>query len=1219
MTAIRPMLTRTCRPLALTTALALAALTSPAHAADECGALPTTEGERTIACTSDTYTPDTDKNGVDNIFYEIGSTDTDYTFTIHGDLTIKGRRSNKGQAREGGVGYGPLLRPNDYPIVAERNRRTGLGDEGDAVYYGDGTVGDDGDGLDADGDGVWDNGEGPQDDHGRRNYTPGGVLTNPRTPVVSDPPNTQYAGIFIDTHQDFDGTITLRSEADITVDHEPFSTDRADLRMGRREGLGVNHHARGLSVQHYGTSGNLDLTVGGTITSPGAGIWAEIDSLADKVTGSTVRDIDFVGDIDIHLLPSLRIRTTAEDGHGVQAYHRGTGAITLTARNPTLSTNPDIATAGFDASGIVAELGNRSDDPGDSPGGDITIDLTNIWIKTTGGHVAGQTRQGSWSLDPPASSDQTWASARGFKLYNFNRGKIDLDLTGSKVETEGVRAQGIYAVYFASGLRGNPPARHAPLPQHATVGGDIEIALRRTDLTTTGDYADGILAYHGSTGAVDIDVDGGSTIETTGVNAHAIAGLHHGTGDVAIDARGRITTTGVGSDGIRGGHRGVGDIAITARSATITTTGTKADGIHAFHLGVNTAEDLTKHDQAAQADPVPPPAGTGPWELFDAVAVRDTPAETDLGLADRMAIRVTVDGGSIVACDPDADGTCQSLDAVGIRATFGPEAQNGHAHVTIRNGARVQGTDAVRFEGGRGTLVLADSTLIGGIRFATGTYDDTLDVMGQGGVDGPIAFDAGTDTLTLDIARGQHFIFGGEITNLETLTLQGGGFARFAAPVNLVAPGTATVTDGTLVLASGLTSRTVTISAKGRLVLEAGLDSSDQLTYGQIASGTVHFAGDPVVFAQLAPDLTADQIRTVREQLAAASLTRADLLPTTLTQGDDNTDLTMGTIVIRSTQADGTVVDVGTIAADGTITLDANRIAQLVLPEPVPAPPRPATLGPRHRLVAALPAVLLDMTALEAPSAGPGTWARLLGSTADRTRKDATVPTAYDLVRRGVALGHGLELGPGRTLGLAVQHQTGSATVTNGGTIDVTATTLGVRHAWALEATTLGLAASATTLASDLAVTGTGRLAAGLSGTGLTAGLRADHRLALPDDATVTLGADLTHARVKADAFTTEAATKEQATAIKGSATTLALTADWTTPRPTGAVFAGARLALPLGGTAQARVGTTALTSKPRPALGVQGGIAFGGTAITLGYGRESGGDSLAASLTHRF
>ncbi len=991
------------------------------------------------------------------------------------------------------------------------------------------------------------------DDHSRRWNRPGETWAN-------------YGAVFVVTGFDHRGNLTLRSAADITA--------------GNADGVTIGQdtlRARGIYARHIGRAGDIAITLtGGTITSTGSGVHAEIDSLySGRNTGFPGTDIPTdarrAGDIAITLTPGVAIRTSGQRGHGIEAAHRGHGTIRVTATGTPGSTTPDIMATGPDAGGINVEMGNWWAGYRRSETGAIAIDLTDYHIRTTG--------------------DRGAIFGSGVKAYNYiPAGTIDITLTGSTIATQGSR--GLYALNLSGGNFLSSPGR---------------IAIDVTDSTITSGRAGkghdhAIIAQHqtGAPGTIAITATG-STLTTRGSSSSGLYGRHFGIGDVTLTTRGnRITTAGDASHGLYGHKQfnsGVsfllsGDLTINARSDQITTAGAGSHGLYGRYEGSSRTLTITARDTTITT------AGAGSHGLYG--------HRTGSG----GAIAITLDGGTITTA------------GTGIVAAYG-SASSSAARVEIRNAARITATEAVRFENSKADLALTDvgiradgtSTLIGSISFAAGTYDDVLTLTQttrSGRYDGSLDFLGGDDTLALDIARGQHFIFGGEITNLETLTLQGGGFARFAAPVNLVAPGTATVTDGTLVLASGLTSRTVTISAKGRLVLEAGLDSSDQLTYGQIASGTVHFAGDPVVFAQLAPDLTADQIRTVRERLAAASLTRADLLPTTLTQGDDNTDLTMGTIVIRSTQADGTVVDVGTIAADGTITLDANRIAQLRLPEGIVA-------APRHRLVAALPAVLLDMTALEAPSAGPGTWARLLGSTADRTRKDATVPTAYDLVRRGVALGHGLELGPGRTLGLAVQHQTGSATVTNGGTIDVTATTLGVRHAWALEATTLGVAASATTLASDLAVTATGRLAAGLSGTGLTAGLRADHRLALPDDATVTLGADLTHARVKADAFTTEAATKEQATAIKGSATTLALTADWTTPRPTGAVFAGARLALPLGGTAQARVGTTALTSKPRPALGVQGGIAFGGTAITLGYGRESGGDSLAASLTHRF
>ena len=1256
MTAIRPMLTRTCRPLALATALALAALTTltvPAHAADECGALdPANDAGRSITCTTTTFTPDTDKNGVDNIFYEIGDwtnpADGNYTFTIHGDLTIRGRRSNKGQARDQ---YNTDTHRAPASNDPQENFKVLLAPgQPDTVIYDSDTVGSDDTGSDA-----------PQDDHGRRNYRPNGVLTDHKTRYVSgSPPSTRYGGVFIDTHHEFDGTITLRSEATITVDHEPFSTPDSALRSQRREGFTADGSATGISVLHHGRSGNLDLTIGGAITSPGEGVRAEIDPLADSVQNSTFKDPQFMGNIGIRLLPGVTITTSWEDGDGIQAWHRGTGDVTLTAAIPALAATPNIATAGHDASGISAEAaGYWNMDAGDVTKGNIDIDLTNIFIRTTGGFGTTSGR------DFGAPRDADWEGSRGFKLYSFNQGNIDLALTGSRVETRGVRGQGIYALHFADGA--NPE-------------GDITIDLATTAITTAGNYADGILAYHGSKGLVDINLRRGSTVTTTGTDAHAIAGLHHGTDDVRITLTdSTITTSGAGADGLRGGHRGDGDVRIDLTDSTITTTGAEADGIFAFHLGTVTvtrggdgAGNLTRH---AQHTPQSATASdSGPWGLF---------AEPG----------ATPDSG-----DPPPTLTV-AVKSSQITATQGQYA------------------DAVRFEGAKGILTLEDSTLAGGIRFAAGDHDDSLTITQtarSGRYDGTIAFLGGTDTLALDIAAGRSFVFAGAIDGLETLTKTGGGLARLAGGDLFL--NDLHLKDGTLVLTDALyaSATTVTIDPKGRLVLEAGLDTNDQLTYGQIASGTVHFAGTPEVFLQLSPDLTPGEITAVRTELASEvdgdklTLIQGSATRPGATNDADPVPLKLEDIMVKSTQADGTDLTIGRLDATGVLTtgqdaednplpFDATRIAQLVVPAstdpvdpdssdsmdpgdgddstPTPQtdtqspPPPPDSSTPTtpsgggggggggssppsdpaatdagdtttpaipgvadttqvtwltnqaapppasHTLAAALPAVLLDL--LPGPAAdtprlrtGPGSWVSLQGASLDRERTDATVPVAYSLDRRGVALGHELATGPAGTLGVTLHHQTGRATVSDGGTIDVAATTLGLRHAWDLAPVTLTVAASATTLASDLAG---GLDATGLDATGLTITVGAAHRRALAADATLTLGGGLTHARVAADGFATAAT--PQVTDLKGDATTLALTADWSRPRSTGAVFAGARLALPLDGDTRARIGTTALTSAPRPTLGLEAGLELDGATLALGYARASGGDSLGVRL----
>ena len=1346
MTAIRPMLTYTPtrRPLALTTALALAALTTltvPAHAADECGALPTTEGERTIACTTTTFTPDTDKNGVDNIFYEIGDwtnpADGDYSFTIHGDLTIRGRRSNKGQAREGGVGHGPERRPSDYPIMNERNNVVIPANEGDAVHYGTGP-GDDGDGLrDADNDGVWDNGEGPQDDHGRRGYATGNpqVLRDPKNPVVGSPPNTRYAGIYIDTHHEFDGDITLRSEADITVDNEPFSTDDAALQRGRREGIGPNANARGISVHHYGTSGDLDLTVGGTITSPGYGVYAWIDSrFGGKNEATAARDDAFLGDITVALTPGLAITTTGWRAHGVTARNYGNGDVTVTARGTPGATTPTITTAGDSAGGIDVELGNSWDPFDATVSGTATVDVQDIHIRTTGD----TTRLNEGQSDAYVGA--------GIKVYHRNIGAIDIDVARSTLTTAGMR--GLQATHFSTGdiaidvmnstittgtrRNANNYQPHAILGQHQW-SGDVTITATGNTITTTDAAAIGLYGRRiaGRSGDVTITATG-NRITTQGANAHAIWGAQQrsSTGAITITSAGdTITTRGAGAHGIHADGKGgiLNPDSITATGSTIITQGAGSHGIHAINR----------------------------TRFFG-------------------RLHLTVDGGSI---------TASGTDAHGIVAAFATPSSFNHAEVTIRNGARIQGTDAVRFEGGRGTLTLTDSTIRTPIRFATGAYDDVLTLTDStlvGGIhfeggrdtltltdstligsirfadgayddvltltqttrsgryDHSLDFLGGTDTLALDIAAGRSFVFGDDIWGLNTLEKTGPGLARFAGRVTLDGS-TVRVNDGPLALARGLNlaNGMMTIGPRGRLVLEAGYDSANLFTFGQVVSGTVRFrdgiegqddedeTADPALYLQLSPDLTADQIRTVRTKLTEQLAAGLPLIDGSVTR-DGAEDFDVGQLVVRSAQPDGTVAELGTLNALGDLTtgrdaednplpFDVTRIAQLVVPassdsmdpgdgddsttpatpsdppadpaapevqpetpsDPPPAP-QPETQSPpatpgsstpttpsgggggggggssppsdpaatdagdsttpaipgvadttqvtwltnqaapppaSHTLAAALPAVLLDL--LPGPAAdtprlrtGPGSWVSLQGASLDRERTDATVPVAYSLDRRGVALGHELATGPAGTLGVTLHHQTGRATVTDGGTIDVAATTLGLRHAWDLAPVTLTVAASATTLASDLAG---GLDATGLDATGLTVTVGAAHRRALAADATLTLGGGLTHARVAADGLATAAT--PQVTDLKGDATTLALTADWSRPRSTGAVFAGARLALPLDGDTRARIGTVALTSAPRPTLGLEAGLELDGATLALGYARASGGDSLGARL----
>ncbi len=285
------------------------------------------------------------------------------------------------------------------------------------------------------------------------------------------------------------------------------------------------------------------------------------------------------------------------------------------------------------------------------------------------------------------------------------------------------------------------------------------------------------------------------------------------------------------------------------------------------------------------------------------------------------------------------------------------------------------------------------------------------------------------------------------------------------------------------------------------------------------------------------------------------------------------------------------------------------------------------TLAPRARIAGALPAILLDLNTsplADAPRApgGTGFHARILGAAGDRDLKDATAAASYSLDRRGLALGHDLAT-PAGTLSLTLRRQTGSAAIgtgaaMEGGTIGTVATGLAVAHSWALETVTVALHAAATAFTSDLA-TPAGTLASGLGGRGLAAGVEAATRRPL-GEATLTVGGGLFHQRVTADGFTAGTGNAAVRVAgVRGETTTARLRADWSRPRPAGSVFAGARLDVPLDGSAAARVGATPLTSKPRAALGVQGGLVLDGAALALGYETTGASDSLHAGLSVRF
>ena len=161
----------------------------------------------------------------------------------------------------------------------------------------------------------------------------------------------------------------------------------------------------------------------------------------------------------------------------------------------------------------------------------------------------------------------------GIKHRHNGQGTITVIANNSNIKTTGVFAHAIIGWHLGT----------------TGVDNNVNIDVRNTVITTTGDQSAGILGLHdnaGAVGVIDIDVQGGA-ITTMGIASAGISGWSKGVGAINIHVQGgSITTTGDQSTGIYGSNEGAStdnDITIDVRNAVITTTGDLSDGIIGLH------------------------------------------------------------------------------------------------------------------------------------------------------------------------------------------------------------------------------------------------------------------------------------------------------------------------------------------------------------------------------------------------------------------------------------------------------------------------------------------------------------------------------------------------------------------------------------------------------------------------------------------------------------
>ena len=662
-----------------------------------------------------------------------------------------------------------------------------------------------------------------------------------------------------------------------------------------------NRRSDGVSVETYGTSGDVTIENHGTVTINAkaakgltggvAGTNYDGTEIETPSTGSVTIDnygkVTTTGDAHEFPLSTGYPDDVVEDinrvyrPYGVQAYieNGGTGNIDIENHEPAT-----IETEGLGSRGITA----FSESSG-------SIEIVNRGTVTNKG--------GAWQPESEPYLSRPYGvygnSQGGGNVTVENYGRVT---TGDETKTEMDRQSDTSGESIAiSGTQGH--------------------ALRAV--------TEGI-----NPGIAKVVNDGDGTIITWGDRAHGMSTWVNGdSGKFEAEGvnRGTITTDGDNADGmliLAGDNQTPGSEIIATNSGTITVNGDSVDDGNANGISAGFWMDGDEDD------------GTYSGDALGTVTVTNTGTVTTTGegattiaagfwaaqgntIVNSGNVIININGGTVMA---SGDGST---------ALYAETHGTGRSTITIQDNAKVTAAagDAVWIKGA-GTLNLLDSSLVGNISFTEGEYDDvfTIEQAGSGSIDGNINFFGGEDEMNIQIAENQHFVINGNIMGLETMNKTGSGFLRLNGEVQF-AGSTLNLDDGVLVIAGQLNLRTgkMTVKEASKLIFEIG----EGHNHGYVSAGSVHFDSDnPVVFAQVSESADATK---VREQISSG-------LPffyvsgiDGITSGMDESPVPVTDIKVQS-ESSGDTVNVGNIVIDnegvGMVTFDnVDQVAVLDLPE----------------------------------------------------------------------------------------------------------------------------------------------------------------------------------------------------------------------------------------------------------------------------------------------
>lgn len=455
---------------------------------------------------------------------------------------------------------------------------------------------------------------------------------------AEQPENRRLSAVWV-TPRDFEsgytGDIALVSDADITSS------------------------GRGISVGHYGASGDLRMEIlGGAVSTTGDGSYAihnyhegagDTHLIVSGVTVHTDGSSAFAtisgnygaGNLNVDVRDT-RLVTAGSSSDAVFASKSGEGHLRITAQEFSAETMGVFSGGFYVRHGGSGDLGIEARDGSisttsrlgygidalHSGAGDIRISARELSIDTVGNDAKGVDARhggaGALNVDADGLAIHTAGEdAEGVTATHDGAGDVDVDVRGGKIVTTGLQAEGVFAQHEGAGR--------------------LEVFLRDLEVATAGNLAEGVFAAHAGAGEGGLDASN-VTIATTGAGADAVIAGHTGEGDFGIRVQGgSLTTEGAGSHGVYGVHNGAGALRIDLQESSIDATGERAEGVASEH------------------------GGSG-------------------------SVLIAVEGGTIRAAGSDANGVRMGrLNQSGVVGSAAPVGENGYRNQTVTVNGRVSG------------------------------------------------------------------------------------------------------------------------------------------------------------------------------------------------------------------------------------------------------------------------------------------------------------------------------------------------------------------------------------------------------------------------------------------------------------------------------------------------------------------------------------------------